>query len=238
MDEPVSIGPVQLGDVPRVVAVIDTFVDLARIKALKRIGVDILEIRADLIAGDIPSLCVFIDKIKKMTGFSCIATVRETPENREKRLDIFKAIMPFADAVDIEIDASINRQVISHALGKTVIVSEHDFEKTPDTAHLESIVRKAHDLGGHIIKISAMAKSLHDVARLMLFTSACNKNLVTMSMGEFGTISRVLAPVFGSLFTYGYVTKQVAPGQLPVERLIEELRLYFPALEKRSAGAA
>jgi 3-dehydroquinate dehydratase-1 len=52
-------------------------------------------------------------------------------------------------------------------------------------------------------------------------------------MGEYGTIARVLAPVFGSLFTYGYVTKSVAPGQLPVGKLIEELRLFYPAYKAK-----
>lgn len=231
-----SIGSVTLGEIPRVVAIIDKFLDIRRIVELKKLGVDMLEIRADLIGADIPSLCVFIDKIKKTLSFPCIATVRETQENREKRMDIFRAVIPFVDAVDIEINASINTQVISHAAGKTIIVSEHDFEKTPDVAHLENIVAKADSLGADIVKIAVMAKSHHDVARLMMFTSACKKNLVTIAMGEMGSISRVLAPVCGSLFTYGYVTKSIAPGQLSVEKLVEEMKLYYPEYEKKCAG--
>jgi 3-dehydroquinate dehydratase-1 len=238
MNQPVSIGSVQLGETPRVVAIIDEFLDMHHIKELAKIGVDILEIRIDLLGSDIPSLCLFADKIKKFTGIPCIATIRQTEENREKRLDIFKAVMPFVDAVDIEIDASIARQVIAHAQTKTIIVSEHDFEKTPDISHLESIAKKADSLGAHIIKIATMATHRNDVARLMEFTAASSKNLVTIAMGELGNISRVLAPVFGSLFTYGFVKNSVAPGQFGVHKLIEELRLYYPAFDKRCANGS
>jgi 3-dehydroquinate dehydratase-1 len=226
--KPLTIGSVVLGKIPRVIGVVDTFLDMRRIAAIKKTGVDILEIRVDLLGADIPGLCVFIDKIKKTSGSPCIATVRETDENRDRRIDIFKAILPFVDAIDIEIDASISRQVISHAKGKTVIVSEHDFKKTPDIPHLERIVKKAESLGAHIVKIAAMAKNRRDVARLMTFSSLGKKNLVAISMGDYGAISRVLAPVFGSLFTYGFTAKSVAPGQMSVEQLIEEMKRYYP----------
>lgn len=238
MNKAVSIGSVQLGEIPRVVAIIDEFLEIHQIRELAKIGVDMLEIRMDLIGGDIPSLCVFVDKIKKFTGFPCIGTLRETPENKENRIDVFKAVMPFVDAVDVEIDASITRQVITHAQGKTVIVSEHDFEKTPDISHLESIATKADLLGADIVKIATLARHRHDVVRLMEFTAASNKNLVTIAMGELGNISRVLAPVFGSLFTYGFVKNSVAPGQLEVGKLVEELRLFYPAFDMKCASAS
>jgi 3-dehydroquinate dehydratase-1 len=52
-------------------------------------------------------------------------------------------------------------------------------------------------------------------------------------MGDFGKISRVMAPVFGSLFTYGFLHSSVAPGQLPVAKLVEELALYYPGYEDK-----
>ncbi len=231
--ENLQIGTVTLGKIPRVVAIIDEYLDMHHIKALATQGADILEIRMDLLGNDIPSLCFFIDKIKKTSDFPCIATLRETAENKNIRIDIFKAVMPFVDAVDIEIDAPINKEVIALAHGKTIIVSEHDFEKTPDLSHLEKIAAKANSLGASIIKIATMAHNYQDLIRLMDFTAGKRKNLVTIAMGEHGAISRVAAPVFGSLFTYGFVKKSVAPGQLSVQKLIEELRLYYPGFEAK-----
>jgi len=228
-----KIGSIALGKVPRVVAIIDNVMDMSRIANLKRIGVDILEIRADLLALDTASLCSFISAIKKETGFACIATLRETQKNKDNRTDIFKSIIPLVDAIDIEIDSKINRQVIALAKKITVIVSEHDFEKTPATSSLQKLVDKADSMGADIIKLATMAKSSEDVARLMAFTSATKKNLVTIAMGDFGKVSRVIAPLFGSLFTYGFVTKAVAPGQIPVEELIEEMKKYYPEFGRK-----
>lgn len=226
--EKLSIGSLALGDIPRVVAIVDQFLDGHHMSALAKTGADMLELRFDLLGVDIPSLCVYVDKIKKATNMPCIGTIRETDENRHCRMEIFKAVIPFVDAVDIEIDASIARQVISHATGKTIIVSEHDFEKTPDNVHLHGISSKAHELGAHIVKIATMAHNRHDVARLFSFASECKWPLVAIAMGDFGKISRVMAPVFGSLFTYGFLHSSVAPGQLSVAKLVEELTLYFP----------
>jgi 3-dehydroquinate dehydratase-1 len=44
-------------------------------------------------------------------------------------------------------------------------------------------------------------------------------------MGDMGMHARLVAPVYGSLFTYGYVRKPVAPGQMRVDKIIEGLGL-------------
>jgi 3-dehydroquinate dehydratase-1 len=44
-------------------------------------------------------------------------------------------------------------------------------------------------------------------------------------MGSIGQHSRLVAPVYGSLLTYGYVRRPVAPGQIRVDRLLEGLRI-------------
>ncbi len=82
--------------------------------------------------------------------------------------------------------------------------------------------------GADIVKIATMAKSRADVVRLLRFTETCTVPVVTIAMSAIGTVSRVIAPLFGSLFTYGYITRPVAPGQLPVERLSEMRELFFP----------
>ena len=234
--DPLKIGTVSLGTIPRVVAIIDEFLDTHHIAGLTKTGADILEIRFDLLGDEIPQLCVYVDKIKKTTGFPCIGTIRETDGNRHKRMDMIKAVIPFVDAVDIEIDASIARQVMAHAAAKTVIVSDHDFEKTPDASHLHGIVEKARDLGAHIVKIAAMAHSRHDVARLLSFAETCALPVVAIAMGDTGIVSRVAAPAFGSLFTYGYLRSAVAPGQLPVDKLVEEMRMLYPEMTAPGGG--
>jgi len=44
-------------------------------------------------------------------------------------------------------------------------------------------------------------------------------------MGEKGKHSRVIAPVYGSVMTYGYVDTPTAPGQLKVDELKKILKM-------------
>jgi 3-dehydroquinate dehydratase-1 len=149
---------------------------------------------------------------------------------------MFKAIIPFIDAIDIEIDTVITTDVIACASTKTVIVSEHNFNETPDNNSLNSIVDTAKKLGADIIKIAAMTVKRQDVLRLLHFTEKCQENLVTIAMGEVGKITRIIAPLFGSLFSYCYISHEVAPGQLSLEKMAEEFSLYYPDFRGNRQG--
>lgn len=51
------------------------------------------------------------------------------------------------------------------------------------------------------------------------------KNLIPISMGEYGVPSRILAPCLGSPWTYACVDHPIAPGQLSAQTLHELYRL-------------
>lgn len=224
----VSIGTVALGGTPRIVAIIDRIMPVESVKSFSEKGAALLEIRIDCFSEPFPVIRDYLQEIRSGVSLPVIGTIRETDANREERLDMFGQIMPLIDAVDIEIDADINRAVIAQAAGKTVIVSEHDFEKTPSHEELVHIVTESKALGAHIVKIAAMAHTREDVTRLLTFTASRPENLVTIAMGDIGTVSRIVAPLFGSLFTYAFVSDAVVPGQLPLEKVVEACRLFYP----------
>ncbi len=213
---------------PGIAAVIDSPLSIETLIGFREKGVTLLEVRVDLFTEPFGTVREYIKSIKSAVGLPIIGTIRETKNNRDSRLDQFEKIMPFVDAVDIELDAAINRDVIFRAAGKSIIVSEHDFEKTPSVDGLEDIVVRAKEFGADIIKIAVMARNKKDVTRLLAFTETRPEKLVTISMGEIGALSRIAAPLFGSLFTYGFVTEAVAPGQVSLDTIIEELKLFYP----------
>jgi 3-dehydroquinate dehydratase-1 len=225
----VSIGNCTLGTVPRIAAIVDEFIPLAALLALPG-KVDLLEMRVDRYDGPLEAIVAYLEKVRKKTGLPMLGTVRENDRTKSDRVAIFKAIMPFVDSIDIELGTQISDEVRALATGKTILVSEHDFNQTPDVAGLEDMVTRAKAQGADIVKIAAMANSRDDVIRLLEFNRACKEPLITIAMGSLGTVSRVIAPLFGSLFTYGYLTKPVAPGQLSVERLVEEFHTFFPTV--------
>ena len=112
--------------------------------------------------------------------------------------------------------------------GKTVIVSEHNFEITPLNDELSQIIAIAKNLGADIIKIAAMANSREDVTRLLDFTKSRSENLVTISMGDLGKQSRIDAFKYGSLFTYGFINEEVAPGQISLDEMVEKFKAQYP----------
>ncbi|MBN1307262.1 MAG: type I 3-dehydroquinate dehydratase [Chitinispirillaceae bacterium] len=228
----IKIGQCILGAVPRIAAIVDEFIPVEKLLALKGVA-DLLEMRVDCYRQPIDRVVEYIGGVRAEAGFPMIGTVRENDYTRTDRSAIFRAIMPFVDCIDIELGSPISDEVLAAASGKTVIVSEHDFIATPDDAALRSMVQRAKRQGSDIVKIATMANSREDVVRLLQFTRSCPEPMVAIGMGPLGALSRVIAPLFGSLFTYGYLTKPVAPGQLSVPELADETRKYFPLETRR-----
>lgn len=222
-----SIGSCNLGSKPRIVAVVDECAAAGKLQLLRG-EADILEMRIDCYQQPLDKTVHYLQGIRSKVGIPMIGTVRENEFTKHDRPGIFNAIMPYVDAIDIELGASISGEVVAAAAGKIIIVSEHDFIATPDVAGLQSMVTRAKEQGADIIKIATMAHTREDVVRLLEFTRACTDPIVTIAMSALGSVSRVIAPLFGSLFSYGFLTKPVAPGQLSVVKLVEEFRIYFP----------
>jgi 3-dehydroquinate dehydratase-1 len=223
-----KIKNLELGTIPRVVGIIeDCFMSINRLKILKDRGIDLFEIRVDMFSKPIDQI---IDYIKEIPS-PVIGTVRENEFNYDNRVELFRAIAPYVDCVDIELGTPQWREMADAANmgGAMIMVSEHNFKKTPGIKGLKDIVKRSLDQGGQIVKIAVMARDVSDVTRLLRFTEDCETPLVTIAMGDIGRVSRVIAPLFGSLFTYGYLRGEpLAPGQIPALQLVKELNNYFP----------
>jgi 3-dehydroquinate dehydratase-1 len=222
----IKIGSLELGAKPRVAAVVDSIVPMQDLVDLKKKGVDLFEVRVDLIDKPLDCIVKWLGDLKKAMGLPVIGTVRESERTKKDRAAIFAAIMPYVDCVDIELGAPIAGIVQAQAgsAGKTVIVSEHDFEKTPDWGELRSVVDRAVAQGADIVKIASTAKNKEDAWRLLRFVKSCKVPMVAFAMGEAGTFSRIKACENGSLFTYGYIVRPVAPGQISAEELIRLIK--------------
>ena len=225
----IKIGSLEFDKKPRlarVAAVVDSIVPLQDLIDLAKKGVDLFEVRVDLIDKPLDCIVKCLGDLKKAAGLPVIGTVRENERTKKGRAAVFAAIMPFVDCIDIELGARDAAPVQTQAkkAGKTIVVSEHDFKKTPDEKTLKSIADRAVAQGADIVKIVTMALSEDYAWRLLRFAQACKAPIVAFAMGEAGTFSRIKACEYGSLFTYGYITKPVAPGQVSAEELIRTIR--------------
>lgn len=109
-----------------------------------------------------------------------------------------------------------------------IILSYHDFEQTP--IDIESIFSQMQMIPASIYKIALMANSTIDALRLLCWAKECNQPVIAISMGEYGQISRILAPIIGSKISFVCLHEDPsnAPGQLSAEIMVERYR--YPSL--------
>ncbi len=195
---------------------------------------DILELRADRFFDGNTSFLKRILQDIKASGLPVILTMRqgEVPNlSEKKRLEIISELMPEADAVDIELGASICQDVVRAARtnSKIVIISEHDFDKTPSEGELDIIFKKSIEKGADVVKIAVTPNSPVDAAKLMCFCLKSSKQhpVACISMGEVGAFTRVYGHLFGSSITYGFISEPIAPGQLDVRELKRKISKFF-----------
>ena len=195
----------------------------------KELGADILELRIDLISEDPQKIL----KDLKELGLPVIITNRMKKEggawtgSETRRIQELISLIPYADAVDIELCAPDRDIVVKKAknAGKKIIISMHDFHNTPDVKTMEDSIRESFDAGADIAKLAVMPHSLDDVLHLFEVTLHSCGPVCTIAMGDIGKHSRAISPLYGSVMTYGYVDIPVAPGQLRVDELKYMLKL-------------
>jgi 3-dehydroquinate dehydratase-1 len=231
-----KLGRLELGPVPRI-AVPLTDADLRTHAAAVRRHADIAELRIDQFARHDPAYVADVCRAARDLGLPLIATVRAAGEggatalDDARRLELFEAVAPLVDAVDIELRASICDRVVdlADANDRLAIVSHHDFRQTPPDADLAALFDAAALVDADVVKVAAHAASVGDTDRLLGFLRARReRGLIVIGMGPYGVASRVFFPLLGSLITYGFVASAVAPGQLPLAELYAELSRYSP----------
>jgi 3-dehydroquinate dehydratase (EC 4.2.1.10) len=233
----VTIGTFDLDKKPAIVSVIDDD-PVENAKAANWLGADVLELRLDLLNfSDLEEAKNTIERIKVNTNLPCIATNRLQTDggkwegSEEERIALLTDILPFVEAIDIELSADAGQRSklieAAKAADVTVIVSAHDFNSTPSVEEMKKILNNAYDAGADIAKLAVMAQSKQDVLNVLQATADMDKPVCTIAMGEIGKHSRIVAPCYGSRLTYGAIAKAVAPGQIKIHELRSALEILF-----------
>jgi 3-dehydroquinate dehydratase-1 len=120
----------------------------------------------------------------------------------------------------VEFSATKNKDLISY-IKKTktpILVSWHDFTKTPSITALVQKYKAMKKISNHI-KIVATAKSTKDTVSILSLYKKQGKGLIAFAMGDFGRISRILCLHLGAPYTYVSLGKPVAPGQFSLDEI-------------------
>lgn len=233
------------GDVPLITVGFSDKTQAAVIEDGIKVGLDVAELRIDLYSSFEKSYV--LNEVKRFNKLPTVATIRTVEEggkwsgSEEDRLALFKSIINDVDAIDIELASdSILEEVIAatHAAGKLVFISYHNFTSTPDLGYLTTIAKKAKELGADVIKIATTPKNKKDLQVLASFTvNNSELGLVTIAMGSDGVSTRLFFPALGSLLTYAYIGQSTAPGQLNFTETFYLLRKFYPEFNQRKINS-
>lgn len=225
---------------------------LAETAAVAARGPDLLEWRVDFFEGIArpAEVAELTGALKQAAGgLPLLFTRRSAREGGEaislseaQVLELYAAVCAAGqiDLIDFEMGnarqdvAAVRAMARAHGIG--LVLSSHDFQKTPAQAALAEKFSLAQELGADVAKVAVMPRRMEDVLTLLAATLEASQALeipvVSMAMGALGATTRICGAAFGSALTFAVGQSASAPGQMPIDELSAALALL------RKAGAA
>ncbi len=139
---------------------------------------------------------------------------------------------------ELSADASLRARVqaAARSAGLQVVMSCHDFARTPAPADMLATLQAMDAAGADVAKLAVMPQSMADVHALLGVTLEAAQTLripvVTMAMGGLGAVTRLCGGVFGSALTFAVGSAASAPGQMP----IADVRAALAVLQRATSG--
>ena len=243
----VSIRDIHIGEgVPKVIVpLMGTTLEelLLEIKLIKKFNLDIVEWRADMLKqiDDLTQVKQTLSALRdELYPLPLLFTFRTHREGGNKTIEdsyyetLLVEVMKTKqiDLLDVELFSPKVTEIMEVAKENeiTIIMSNHDFEKTPAKEEIMWRLRRMQELGAHITKIAVMPNKPADVLTLLDATHTmqalyADRPMITMSMASTGAISRLSGEIFGSAASFGAGVKASAPGQIPANDLKHILEL-------------
>lgn len=219
-------------------------------KALKELKLDIVEWRIDH-HQDVEDISKMEEALKELRdelgNTPLLVTFRSKKEGGEREVSVAyyaelnkaMAATGMADMIDVELFTGdeIVKEIVDFAHSKDVkvVMSNHDFFKTPAKEEIVSRLCKMQKMNADLPKIAVMPQTTEDVLTLLsatneMVTKHADRPIITMSMAGMGVVSRLAGEAFGSALTFGAAKAASAPGQVPVEKLAQVLEIMHESL--------
>ncbi len=227
-------------------------VDAARADAIRAAehGADIIEYRIDQCfrtPHDTPHDTPEIFRLVEESPLPCIITCRPTWEgghyegNEDDRLALFQALGTSDHPpryIDVElkalartaaaisaINAAVDHPDPTRDVHTSLILSTHDFQGRPADL-TRRLLAMQDEPATSVSKVAFRARSLRDNLELFDILTERTRPTIALGMGEFGLMSRILAPKFGGFLTFATLRDEsaTAPGQPTLDDLLNTYR--------------
>lgn len=178
----------------------------------------------------------FVKNLEKNIGGRIIFLLRrqnlEIPKmDLKKRVEIINLLANSKSLLDLDIFSQKKEleYLKKNPQKNKVIVSYHNYDKTPVDKKLKEIVSLMKKNNPYIYKISAFCKSDSDALRLIDFLALLKDEgfkCIILGMGTKGTITRIAGAILGNEINFAPVSARdkSAPGQLTRNELEEILK--------------
>jgi len=191
---------------------------------------DMLEIRIDGMSLD---LCrQELPKLLADSPIPTIVTCRSASEgglfegSEEERVEMYNVALQSKHPpkyIDIEYEIAILHPLLIDRFRTEqtgIILSWHDMRGQPQD--LFQRAKAMQDITGvAIVKMAWRARSIRDNFDAFTLLQSRQQPMIALCMGEYGILSRILAPKFGGFATFASATNDsaTAPGQLSIEKM-------------------
>lgn len=207
---------------------------------------DVVEARVDLFAQQTLDGCARDCARLEATGTPVILTIRSAAQggrfagsDAARRSAFTDAIAAgYASWVDVENDATIVDALAAAIAGRKggqLIISHHDFARTPPLDALLAVVDRCHAIPGAIAKIATAVKTDDDRRTLLELLARRPDRTCVIGMGASADL-RIELAARGSLLAYGYLERATAPGQMSASETHERLLAASPGYAARHAA--
>ena len=193
-------------------------------------GLELAEIRLDKMRLGVQGIKKIFSRHPRLIA-TCRPGRRSEGSRRRLLLAAIKAGAAYVD-IELEADPEFKKQIVraAHAGNCRVIISYHNFSRTPPPAVLKNVVALSFASGADVVKIACLARTGRENARLLGLLDSPAR-LVVVGMGRKGRLTRILAPLLGCPFTYASIDggKETAEGQIEaasLRRILLEFRGY------------
>jgi 3-dehydroquinate dehydratase-1 len=200
---------------------------------------DLLEWRVDFFTGiDDPArvLALAAQMRARANGTPIIFTRRSTREGGEAIAVSEQQVLALCAAVcrtgsvdfidwELSSDPAHFAQALALAreTGTQLIGSFHDFTRTPTAQEIVAKFVAMEAAGADVAKVAVMPLGPQEVLTLLEATLEAQRQtrlpIISMSMGAFGSLSRLFGWVFGSTVSFAVGARPSAPGQVSMEDL-------------------
>ncbi len=161
------------------------------------------------------------DDDERVSMFEALGTSDHPPAYIDVELATYTRSKNIRQKINLAVDHPKQKRTLSTRL----ILSTHDFEQRPSDL-TRKILAMQDEKACSVMKVAYRARSIRDNLEMFELLAQRQKPMIALCMGEFGLMSRVLAPKFGGLLTFATLhdESQTAPGQPTIEELIKLYR--------------